>query len=132
MVLVSCGLAAWAQPQEVYVFKHEKRKHMLAAKKERQARREEALHQYYELDIWTRTMTNEAAVNIHLDKDMDAEIEIRDMNGETLELLHNGKLRKGKHKFNYIPNVPIHRPFVCVFRVDGRLEAMKVVKFNAF
>ena len=105
---------------------------MLAAKKERETRREEALHRYYELDIWTRTMTNEAKVNVHLDKDMDAEIEIRNMDGETLELLHDGKLRKGKHQFAYTPSTTIHRPFICVFRVDGRLEAMKVVKFNSF
>lgn len=105
---------------------------MLAAKKERQARRDEALHEFYEFDVWTRTMTNEANVSIHLDKDMEAEIEIHNMNGETLEQLHQGKLKKGKHQFNYTPNIPIHRPFLCVFRVDGRLEAMKVVKFNAF
>ena len=123
---------SWAQPKELYVFKNEKRSHMAQAKKERQERREAALHQHYDLNVWTRTMTNQAKVDLNLKRDIDAELAICDMEGNTLEQIHSGRLKKGRHKFDYDSTVPQHRPLVCVLRVDGRLEAMKVVKFNAF
>lgn len=132
LILVSTGFASWAQPKEPYVFKHEKRNHMNEARKARKAHREAALHQYYDLNVWTKTMTNQAKVDLHLQKEMDAELAICDMEGNTLQQIHTGKLRKGNHHFDYDSSVPQHRPLVCVLRVDGRLEAMKVVKFNAF
>ncbi|MFT4680489.1 MAG: hypothetical protein ACI9FU_001575 [Granulosicoccus sp.] len=132
LVLVSIGLASWAQPKEPYVFKHEKRHHMNEARKARKAHQEAALHNYYELNVWTKTMTNQAKVDLHLTKEMDAELAICDMEGNTLQKIHTGKLRKGRHRFDYNPEVTQHRPLVCVLRVDGRLEAMKVLKFNAF
>lgn len=132
LALVLCTVVSIAQPKELYVFKNEKRSHMAKAKKEREARREAALHQHYDLNVWTRTMTNQAKVDLHLNKEMDAELAICDMEGNTLQQIHSGKLKKGRHKFDYDSTVPQHRPLVCVLRVDGRLEAMKVVKFNAF
>lgn len=105
---------------------------MNQARKARQAHREAALHNQYDLSVWTKTMTNQAKVNIQVGKEMDAELAICDMEGNTLQKIHNGKLRKGKHQFDYDSSVTQHRPLVCVLRIDGKLEAMKVVKFNAF
>ena len=47
------------------------------------------------------------------------------MEGNTLQNIHKGKLRKWKHRFDYNPNVTEHSTLVYVLWVDGKLEGIK-------
>ena len=62
----------------------------------------------------------------------DAELVISDMNGNHVASIHKGELTEGDHEFSYLAEGNTRKPFVCKLNIDGRTEAMKVVKFNSF
>ena len=54
------------------------------------------------------------------------------MNGTELAMIFKGGLGEGKHEFNYEPEGNLRKPLVCQLILEGKTEAMKVVKFNSF
>lgn len=125
-------ISADAQNSNLYIFKNERKEHLNAARKARKLARERKLSNDYYIRVKTLASLNEANVWLSLKIPMNAEVVIADMNGNELALLQKGELDKGSHEFKYIPEGAINRPFVCTLKVDGKTEAMRVVKFNSF
>jgi hypothetical protein len=71
-------------------------------------------------------------MEIAMKKSYDAEIKVTDMNGTELATVYKGELKEGQHEFYFEPEGDIRKPFVCQLLLDGKTEAMKIVKFNSF
>jgi hypothetical protein len=134
LLLLCCSthLVAWSQPQELYVFKDERKEHLAEARRERAEAREKKVYQDFFMRVRTIASMNEARVEINMKKTHDAEVIIADMNGQFLASMHKGSLDEGTHEFSYIPEGTLRKPFVCRLVIDGKTEAMRVVKFNSF
>lgn len=130
--LVACfALGATAQT-ELYVFKDERKEHLKAARKERKEAREKAVQHDFYMRVRTQTSISKAKMEIAMKKKYDAVVKVTDMNGTLLDTLYEGELRKGQYEFYFEPEGNLRKPFVCQLVLDGKTEAMKVVKFNAF
>jgi hypothetical protein len=132
LATMALSLTATAQSNNLYVFKNERREHLKAAKLERAAAREKAVANDFFIRIRTQTSMSTAMMMIDMKKPYDAEVRITDMNGAELAMVFKGKLGEGKHEFTYEPEGDLRKPFVCQLTLDGKTEAMKVVKFNSF
>ncbi len=129
--LLIAGATA-AQPKELYVFKDVGKEHLKAARKARKEAREKNVKNDFYMRVRTIASLNEAKVQVSMKRAHDAELTISDMNGTLLASIQKGELQKGQHEFTYAPEGSLHRPFVCRLLIDGRTEAMRVVKFNSF
>ena len=123
---------AIAQSSELYVFKNERKEHFKAAKLARAAAREKAVANDFYMRVRTQTSLSTAKMQVDMKKSHETTIRVTDMNGSELAMLHSGELEKGMHEFTYEPEGNLRKPFVCQLMIDGKTEAMKVVKFNSF
>ena len=105
---------------------------MKAAKQARKLARKRNVSNDFYMRVRTLTSLNEASISLSLKRHMNTEVVIADMNGNELASLQNGELNKGSHEFKYSPGGAMNKPFVCKLIVDGKTEAMRVVKFNSF
>lgn len=130
-VVAVSGFAA-AQNSNLYVFKDERKEHLKAARKARKEAREKAVQNDFYMRVRTQTSLSKAKMEIAMKKSHDAVIKVTDMNGALLDTIYEGELEKGRHEFYYEAEGSLRKPFVCQLMLDGKTEAMKVVKFNAF
>lgn len=117
---------------ELYVFKDERKEHLKAARKDRKMAREKAVQNDFYMRVRTQTSLSKAKMEIAMKKSHEAVIKVTDMNGALLDTIYEGELEKGQHEFYYEAEGSLRKPFVCQLMLDGKTEAMKVVKFNAF
>ena len=82
--------------------------------------------------VRTQTSLSTAKMQVDMKKSHDTTIRVTDMNGAELAMLHQGELKEGQYEFTYAPEGNLRKPFVCQVMIDGKTEAMKVVKFNSF
>ena len=129
--MLLCSFSSEAQT-ELYVFKNVRREHLKAAKKARQEAREKHVSNDFYMRIRTLATLNEARVQVNMKKAHNTELIIADMNGTQLASIQSGELNVGQHDFTYAPEGTLRKPFVCRLLIDGKTEAMKVVKFNSF
>ncbi|MCB9205429.1 MAG: hypothetical protein H6603_10670 [Flavobacteriales bacterium] len=132
LISVFCLLKVNAQSTELYVFKDERKEHLKAARKERAEAREKAVQRDFYMRVHTQTSISTAKLEISMKKAHEAELKVTDMNGQELATLHKGQLTEGQHEFSYEAEGNLRKPLVCQLLIDGKTEAMKVVKFNAF
>jgi len=132
LAAMALSLTATAQSSNLYVFKNERREHLKAAKLARASAREKAVANDFFIRIRTQTSMSTAMMMIDMKKPYDAEVRITDMNGAELAMVFKGELGEGKHEFIFEPEGNLRKPFVCQLMIDGKTEAMKVVKFNSF
>ena len=130
-IIIACGSVASAQT-ELYIFKDERKEHLKAARKARQEAREKAVENDFYMRVRTQTSQSKAKMEIAMKKPHDAEIKVADMNGNEFAVVYKGELKEGQHEFYYEADGNLRKPFVCQLLIDGKTEAMKVVKFNAF
>lgn len=130
--LLILSAVAQAQTPELYVFKDERKEHLKAAKLARQQAREKAVQNDFYMRVRTQTSLSKAKMEISMKKSYSAEIKVTDMNGTELATVYKGELKAGQHEFYFEPEGDIRKPFVCQLLLDGKTEAMKIVKFNAF
>lgn len=130
-IIALSGLAT-AQNTELYVFKDERKEHLKAARKARKEAREKAVQNDFYMRVRTQTSLSKAKMEIAMKKPYAAVIQVTDMNGTLLDTIYEGELTEGQHEFFYEPEGNLRKPFVCRLMLDGKTEAMKVVKFNAF
>ena len=121
-----------AQPKEMYVFKNVRKEHLKAARKARKEARERKVSHDFYMRVRTLASLNEAKVEVSMKKPHQTELIIADMNGTQLASIHKGELEKGLYEFTYAPDGAIRKSFVCSLVIDGKTEAMRVVKFNSF
>ena len=131
-ILFSAANMAQAQTPEPYVFKDERKEHLKAAKRAREVAREKAVQNDFYMRVRTQTSISQAKMEIAMKKAYNAEIKVTDMNGTELTTVYKGELTEGQHEFYFEPEGDIRKPFVCQLLLDGKTEAMKVVKFNSF
>ena len=131
ILFLTFGTSASAQT-ELYVFKDKRKEHLKAARKERKEAREKAIQNDFYMRVRAQTSLSKAKMEIAMKKPHDAVIRVTDMNGNELATIYEGELDKGQHEFYYEPEGNLRKPFVCQLMLDGKTEAMKVVKFNAF
>ena len=131
-ILFLAATVAQAQTPELYVFKDERKEHLKAAKQARAVAREKAVQNDFYMRVRTQTSISQAKMEIAMKKTHDAEIKVTDMNGNALATVYKGELTEGHHEFYFEPEGDIRKPFVCQLLLDGKTEAMKVVKFNSF
>lgn len=117
---------------ELYVFKDERKEHLQAARKARKEAREKAVQNDFYMRVRTQTSLSTAKMEIAMKKAYDAVVKVTDMNGTELATVFEGELAEGQHEFYFEPEGTLRKPFVCQLLIDGKTEAMKVVKFNAF
>ncbi len=117
---------------ELYVFKDERKEHLKAARKARKEAREKAVQNDFYMRVRTQTSMSKAKMEIAMKKSYDAVVKVTDMNGALLDTVFKGELKEGQHEFYFEPEGNLRKPFVCQLVLDGKTEAMKVVKFNAF
>jgi len=137
ITILSLGLllasnAVFGQSTELYVFKNERLEHLKKARKERKEAREKAVQNDFYMRVRTQTSISKAKMEIAMKKAYNAVIQVTDMNGALLDTVFEGQLAEGQHEFYYEPEGNLRKPFVCRLMLDGKTEAMKVVKFNAF
>jgi hypothetical protein len=130
IVALSGTLAA--QNTNLYVFKDERKEHLKAARKARKEAREKAVQNDFYMRVRTQTSLSKAKMEIAMKKSYEAVIQVTDMNGALLDTIFEGQLAEGQHEFYYEPEGNLRKPFVCKLMLDGKTEAMKVVKFNSF
>jgi hypothetical protein len=130
-LLVYVAVSASAQT-ELYVFKDERKEHLKAARKERKEAREKAVQHDFYMRVRTQTSMSKAKMEIAMKKKYNAVVKVTDMNGTLLDTVYQGELKKGQYEFYFKPEGNLRKPFVCQLVLDGKTEAMKVVKFNAF
>ncbi len=121
-----------AQSSDLYVFKNERKEHFKAAKLARATAREKAVSNDFYMRVRTQTSLSTAKMHVDMKKSHDTTIRVTDMNGSELAMLYTGELEEGMHEFTYEPKGNLRKPFVCQLMIDGKTEAMKVVKFNSF
>ena|GEM_PF-1118381 len=124
--------SCFGQSSELYVFKNERKEHLDAARKAREVEREKAVSNDFYMRVRTQTSLSTAKMQVDMKKSHDTTIRVTDMNGAELATLHKGELKEGQHEFTYEPEGNLRKPFVCQVMIDGKTEAMKVVKFNSF
>lgn len=136
LLFLACYLGstviAWGQTTDLYVFKDERKEHFAKAKKEREEERAKAVGNDFYMRVRTQTSLSTAKMEIDMKKDHDAEIRVTDMDGTEVAKVYKGELKKGQHEFIYQPEGNLRKPYVCELKLDGKTEAMKVVKFNSF
>ena len=132
ILAMAFSLDTQAQSTELYVFKNERREHLQAAKRARKEAREKAVSNDFHMRVRTLTSLSTASMQIEMKKAHDAVVRITDMNGQELAKVFEGELDKGQYEFSYTPEGNLRKPFVCHLMLDGKTEAMKVVKFNSF
>lgn len=130
--LLLIDFTASAESSELYVFKIERKEHFKAARKVRAEAREMNVAKDFYIRVRTFTSLNTAKVQVDMKKAHDTTIKVTDMNGAELATLFAGELAEGQHEFTYEPEGNLRKPFMCQLLIDGRAEAMKVVKFNSF
>lgn len=121
-----------AQSTDLYIFKNERKEAFEAARKAREEHRAKAVSNDFYMRVRTLTSTQTAKMEVNMKKPHDTEIKVSDMNGTELATLHKGELKEGQYEFNYEAEGNLRKPLVCQLLIDGKTEAMKVVKFNAF
>jgi hypothetical protein len=121
-----------AQSSELYVFKNERKEHLEAARKARAEAREKDVAGDIYMRVRTQTSLSTAKMQVDMKKSHDTTVRVTDMNGAELAMLHQGELKEGQYEFTYEPEGNLRKPFVCQVMIDGKTEAMKVVKFNSF
>ncbi|MBI1286164.1 MAG: hypothetical protein GC178_01155 [Flavobacteriales bacterium] len=124
--------SALAQSTELYVFKDERKEALNAARKAREEHRAKAVSNDFYMRVRTLTSLQTAKMEVSMKKAHDAEVKVTDMNGQELATLHKGELKEGQYEFSYAAEGNLRKPLVCQLLIDGKTEAMKVVKFNAF
>lgn len=124
--------SASAQSSELYVFRNERKEHFAAARKARAEARAKAVSNDFYIRVRTQTSLSTAKMQVDMKKSHDTTIKVTDMNGSELATLHTGELQEGLHEFTYEPEGNLRKPFMCQLMIDGKTEAMKVVKFNSF
>ena len=129
---VMSGITANAQTNNLYVFKNERKEHLQAAKRARKEAREKAVQNDFYMRVKTLTSMSTAKMIIDMKKSHSAVVRVTDMNGTELAKVFEGLLEKGQHEFIFEPDGNLRKPFVCQLLLDGKTEAMKVVKFNSF
>jgi len=129
--MLFCSFSVMAQT-ELYVFKNVRKEHLKAAKKAREEAREKRVSNDFFMRIRTLATLNEARIQVNMKKRHNTELVIADMNGRQLASIQSGELEVGQHDFTYSPEGTLRKPFVCRLLIDGKTEAMKVVKFNSF
>ncbi len=122
----------FAQSSELYVFKNERKEHLEAARNAREVSREKAVSNDFFMRVHTLTSLSTAKMEVAMKKSHDTIIRVTDMNGAELATLFAGELAEGQHEFTFEPEGNLRKPFVCQVMIDGKTEAMKVVKFNSF
>ena len=127
-----CAVGAFAQSTELYVFKNERKEALEAARKAREEHRAKAVSNDFYLRVRTLTSLQTAKLELSLKRPHDTEVKVTDMNGQELATLHKGELKEGQHEFSYEAQGNLRKPLVCQLLIDGKTEAMKVVKFNSF
>lgn len=132
ILAIAFSAFASAQKTELYVFKDERKEHLKAARKARKEAREKAVANDFYMRVRTQTSLSKAKMEIAMKKPHDAIVKVTDMNGTLLDTLFEGELAVGQYEFYYEPAGSIRKPFVCQLMIDGKTEAMKVVKFNSF
>lgn len=120
------------QSPELYVFKDAHKEHMELARKARAEAREKDVASDIYMRVRTQTSLSTAKMQVDMKKSHDTTIRVTDMNGAELAMLHQGELKEGQYEFTYEPEGNLRKPFVCQVMIDGKTEAMKVVKFNSF
>ena len=125
-------VSASGQSTELYVFKNERKEALSKAKKEREIARAKAVSKDFYMRVRTQTSLNVAKMQIEMKKPHDTEVKVTDMNGNEVASVYKGELKKGHHEFTYEAEGNLKKPFVCHLMIDGKTEAMKVVKFNSF
>lgn len=125
-------LNAKSQSTNLYVFKDERKEHLKAAKKARAIALEKAVSKDFFMRVRTLTSLSTAKMQVDMKKTHDATIKVTDMNGSELATLFKGELEEGMHEFTFQPEGNLRKPYVCQVMIDGKTEAMKVVKFNSF
>lgn len=131
-MLLATATIASAQTPELYVFKDERKEHLKAAKRARQEAREKAVQNDFYMRVRAQTSQSKAKMEIAMKKAYEAEIKVTDMDGNQLATVYKGELAEGQHEFYFEPEGDLKKPFVCQLLLDGKTEAMKIVKFNAF
>lgn len=131
-LMVWYAIGAFAQSTELYVFKNERKEALEAARKAREEHRAKAVSNDFYLRVRTLTSLQTAKMELSMKKTHDAEVKVTDMNGQELATLHKGELKEGQYEFRYEADGNLRKPLVCQLLIDGKTEAMKVVKFNAF
>lgn len=121
-----------AQSADLYVFKNERKEAFEAARKAREEHRAKAVSNDFYMRVQTLASLQTAKMQLNMKKAHNAEIKVADMNGNELATLHKGELEKGQYEFSYEAEGNLRKPLVCQLLIDGKTEAMKVVKFNAF
>lgn len=132
IIILLSTLSVSAQNNGLYVFKNERKEHLQAARKARKEAREKKVGNDFYMRVRTQTSLNSAQMQISMKKAHDAEIRVTDMHGTELAMLYKGELTEGQYEFKYEPEGTLRKPFVCQLLIDGKTEAMKVVKFNSF
>lgn len=132
IVILLTSLSVSAQDNGLYVFKNERKEHLQAARKARKEARENKVANDFYMRVRTQTSTNKAKMEVKMKKGHDTEIRVTDMNGTALATVYKGELEEGQYEFSYEPVGTLRKPFVCQLLIDGKTEAMKVVKFNSF
>ncbi|MDP6907904.1 MAG: hypothetical protein QF371_00285 [Flavobacteriales bacterium] len=125
-------LEAEAQSKELYVFKNVRKERLKAARKARKEACERKVNRDFFMRVRTLASRNEAKVQVSMKRPHETELIIADMNGTQLASIHKGELEKGLYEFTYEPEGAVRKPFVCSLVIDGKTEAMRVVKFNSF
>lgn len=131
-VIFFISTSAFAQTSELYVFKNERKEHLDAARKARKEAREKKVSDDFYIRVRTQTSKNAAQVQVSMKKTHNAEVRVTDMNGNEIATVYKGELQEGEYEFNYEPEGTLRKPFVCQLMIDGKTEAMRVVKFNSF
>jgi len=129
---MTVSLTAAAQSSELYVFKNERKEHFDAARRARAESRKKAVANDIYMRVRTLTSTSTAKMQVDMKKSHNTTIRVTDMNGGELAMLHQGELKEGQYEFIFEPEGNLRKPFVCQVMIDGKTEAMKVVKFNSF
>ncbi len=132
MLIASVAAQCTAQSSELYVFKNERKEHLDAARRARAEAREKAVANDIYMRVRTLTSLSSAKMEVDMKKSHDTTIRVTDMNGTELATLFSGELGQGQHEFTFEPEGNLRKPFVCQVLIDGKTEAMKVVKFNSF
>ncbi|MCF8461165.1 MAG: hypothetical protein K9G46_10590 [Flavobacteriales bacterium] len=120
------------QSSELYIFKDSHKEHLESARKARAEAREKNVAGDIYMRVRTQTSLSTAKMQVDMKKSHDTTIRVTDMNGAELAMLHQGELKEGQYEFTYAPEGNLRKPFVCQVMIDGKTEAMKVVKFNSF
>ena len=132
MLIASVAAQCTAQSSELYVFKNERKEHLDEARRARAEAREKAVANDIYMRVRTLTSLSSAKMEVDMKKAHDTVIRVTDMNGAELATLFSGELGQGQHEFTFEPEGNLRKPFVCQVLIDGKTEAMKVVKFNSF